>query len=101
MTWTLDALRSRREEILAIARRHGARRVRLFGSVARGDAGPTSDVDLVVEFEPGTSLLDHGALLMELPVALADALGCKVDVVSERGMRERFRARVEAEAVAL
>ena len=97
MTWTLDALRSRRDEILAIARRHGARRVRLFGSVARGDAGPTSDVDLVVDFEPGTSLLDHGALLMDL----SDALGCKVDVVSERGMRERFRARVEAEAVAL
>ena len=97
MTWTLESLRQRRDEILAIAARHGALNVRLFGSVARGDAGPASDVDILVDFEPGRSLLDHGGLLMDLQ----DALGCKVGVVSARGMRERFRARVEPEAVPL
>jgi len=87
----------RRDEILAIARRRGANNVRVFGSVARGEAGPDSDVDLVVDFEPGTSLMDHGGLIMDLQ----DALGCKVDVVSVRGLRERLRKHVNAEAVAL
>jgi predicted nucleotidyltransferase len=94
-SWTLAALREKRDEILAIARRHGARNVRVFGSVARGEAKPDSDVDIVVEFEPGRSLLDQGGLIMDLQ----DALGCKVDVLSARGMRDRLRARVEAEAV--
>ena len=94
---SLEALRARRGEILAIAQRRGAIAVRVFGSVARGEAGPGSDVDLVVEFRPGTSLLDHGGLIMDLQ----EALGCKVDVLSLRGLRERMRARVNAEAVAL
>lgn len=97
MKWTLETLRQRREEILTIARRYGAREIRIFGSVARNEAGPDSDIDLVVEFEPGTSLLDHGGLIMDLQ----DALGCKVDVISARGMQDRLRSRVEAEAVAL
>jgi hypothetical protein len=97
MTWTLEALRRERGRILEIASRHGATRLRVFGSVARGEALPASDVDLVVEFEPGTSLLDHGALIMDLQ----EALGCRVDVVSARGLGERLKSRIEAEAVAL
>jgi predicted nucleotidyltransferase len=97
MRWTLSALRQRRDEILEIARRHGARSVRVFGSIARGEAGPESDVDLVVEYEPGTSLMDHGELIMDLEAAL----GCRVDAVSAGGMGERMRSRVESEAVAL
>lgn len=96
-SWTLEDLRSHREEILAIAGRHRVHGIRVFGSVARGEARPGSDVDLVVEFEPGASLLDHGGLIMDLQ----DALGCKVDIVSARGLRDRLRSRVEAEAVAL
>lgn len=94
---TMDALRAKREEILRLARQWGARDVRVFGSVARGDAGPSSDVDFLVEFEAGRSLLDHGGLLMDLQ----ELLGCEVDVVSEGGMRSRFRDRVLKEAVPL
>jgi len=90
-------LKSRRDEILAIARRHRAVNIRVFGSVARGEAGEGSDVDFVVEFEPGTSLLEHGGLIMDLQ----DTLHCKVDVVSARGMRGRMKSRVEQEAVTL
>ena len=90
-------LREKREEILRIAARHGACRVRLFGSVARGDADPQSDVDVLVDFERGRSLFDHAALMLELEALL----GCKVDVVTERGLRERIRDRVLKEAVAL
>ncbi|MFO7651362.1 MAG: nucleotidyltransferase family protein [bacterium] len=94
---TADDVRARREEILAIAARHGATSVRVFGSVARGDAGHGSDVDVLVEFEPGRSLLDHAALLLELQALL----GCAVDVVTVRGLRPRLREQVLAEAVAL
>jgi len=97
MGWTLETLRQRRDEIIAIAARHGAGNIRVFGSIARGEGGPESDVDLVVEFEIGRSLLDHGGLIMDLQ----DALGCKVDIVSARGLRDRLEARVNAEAVAL
>ena len=96
-TWTLEEIRSRRQRILEIASYWGARRVRLFGSLARGEAGPRSDVDFVVDFEPGRSLLDHGGLLMDLQ----DELGCRIDVVSSRGMQGRFREHVEKEAVEL
>ena len=97
MKWTLEALRQRREEIERIAARWGARKLRVFGSIARGDAGQTSDVDILVEFEPDRSLLDHGGLLMDLQ----EALDCRVDVVDEEGMRPRFRERVMKEAVTL
>ena len=90
-------LREKRQEILSIAARHGARNVRVFGSVARGEAGPESDLDILVDLEPGRSLLDHAALLLDLEAAL----GCKVDVVTERGLRARVREDVLREAVAL
>ena len=62
----LTDLRRRRDEILNVAHNRGARRVRVFGSVARGDAGPGSDIDFLVELEAGRSLLDLGGLLMDL-----------------------------------
>ena len=92
-----NLLKSRREEILSIAARHGARNVRVFGSVARGEDDDKSDIDLLVEFESGRSLLDHAGLWLELQ----DLLGCKVDVVSERGIKPRIRDRVLREAVPL
>ena len=94
---TVTTLRSRRSEILDVARKHGARNVRVFGSVARGDAGPDSDVDILVELEPGRSLLDHAALMLDL----SDLLGCKVDVVSDRALHWYIRDRVLAAAVPL
>jgi hypothetical protein len=93
---TLEGLlKEKREEILRIAAKHGARNVRVFGSVARGEADAQSDIDLLVEFEPDRSLLDHAALWLELQ----DLLGCKVDVVSEGGVKARIRERVLAEAL--
>ena len=93
----IQALRVKREEILQIAEKHGARTVRIFGSVARGEADAASDLDLLVEMEPGRNLLDLGGLLMDLQ----DLLGCRVDIVTEKGLRERIRDRVLREAVAL
>jgi uncharacterized protein len=94
---TRQSLNQYREAILEIARRYGAHDIRIFGSVARGDANEDSDLDLIVRFEPGRSLFDHGGLLMEL----RDLLGVKVDVISEGGMRPRFRRHVEEETVPL
>ena len=90
-------LREKRKEILDLARKHGARSVRIFGSVARGEAGPESDLDFLVEMEPGRTLLDMGGLLMDL----REALGRNVDVVTERGLRSSIRQRVLKEAVPL
>ena len=89
-----EVLRERREEILQIAARHGAHNIRIFGSVVRGEARPDSDVDFLVDMEPGRSLFDMGGLLMDL----RDALGCKVDVVTERGLKRRIRERIIKEA---
>ncbi len=82
------------DAILEIARRHGAHDVKLFGSVARGDATEQSDVDLIVSFEPNRTLMDHAGLIGDLE----DLLGAKVDVIDADGMRPRFRAVVEKEA---
>jgi predicted nucleotidyltransferase len=90
-------LDARRAEILAVAAHHGARNVRVFGSVARGDAGPDSDIDFLVDMEPGRSLFDLGGLLIDLQTLL----GVEVDVVTEKGLRPRIRAEVLQEAVAL
>lgn len=90
-------LAEHRVEILRIAERHGARNVRVFGSVARGEARPDSDLDLLVDLEPGRNLLDLGGLLMDLE----ESLGVQVDVITEKGLRERFRNRVLGEAVAI
>lgn len=92
-----ELLNTKREEILSIAAKHGARNVRVFGSAARGDAGPDSDLDILVDMEPGRSLLDLGGLLMDL----RDLLGREVDVVTERGLKLRIRERVLKEAVPL
>lgn len=90
-------LQSKREEILLTAARHGARNVRIFGSAARGEADEASDLDFLVEMEPGRSLLDLGGLLMDL----RELLGREVDVITERGLKPRIRERVLREAVAL
>ncbi|HEX9374585.1 MAG TPA: nucleotidyltransferase family protein [Roseiflexaceae bacterium] len=90
-------VRMRRSDILRIAERHGAHNVRVFGSVARGEAGPESDVDLLVDLEPGRSLLDLGGLLMDL----YDLLQVPVDVGTEAMLKERIRERVLREAVPL
>lgn len=92
-----EQLKDKREEILAIAAKHGAFNVRLFGSAARGEAGPDSDIDILVELEPGRTLLDHGALLL----ALQDLLERDVDVVTENGLKPRIKDKVLAEAIAL
>lgn len=90
-------LKEKREEILRVCAKYGARNVRVFGSIARGEADEQSDVDLVVEFEPGRGLLDHAALWLELQ----ELLGCRVDVVSDRGLKPRIRERVLREAIPL
>jgi len=94
---TREELLRRRDDIIAAARRYGASDVRIFGSVARGDVTETSDVDLLVRFEPGRTLLDQGGLLMDL----RDLLGIKVDVVSEGALTGRFRRIVRREAISL
>ena len=92
-----EILVNKRKEILDIAVKNGAYNVRIFGSVARGQSEPDSDVDFLVEMEQNRSLLDLGGLLMDLQ----DLLGCKVDVVTEKGLRPRIRDRILREAVPL
>jgi uncharacterized protein len=92
-----ELLKEKRDAILRICAEHGARNVRVFGSVARGEADEHSDIDLLVEFDPGRSLLDHAALWLELQ----DLLGCKLDVLSDRGIKPRIRERVLREAIPL
>ncbi|GIV83929.1 MAG: nucleotidyltransferase [Candidatus Roseilinea sp.] len=92
-----ELLRVKREEILRVCAKYGARNVRVFGSVARGEADEQSDLDLIVDFEPGRSLLDHAGLWLELQ----ELVGAKVDVVSSGGIRPRIRERVLKEAVPL
>ncbi len=92
-----EFVKAKREEILKIAARHGAKKIRVFGSVARGEARADSDIDFLVDMEPGRSLFDLGGLLMDLQ----DLLGRKVDVVTEKGLRSRIRERVIEEAVPL
>ena len=92
-----EFLESRRDDILRVARKHGARNIRVFGSAARGDDAPDSDVDFLVELEPGRSLFDHVALLQELE----DLLGRKVDLVEPEGLHWYIRDKVLAEAVPL
>ena len=95
---TLQELRAtRRDSVLGLAARHGAHNVRVFGSVARGESDPQSDVDFLVDLDPGRTLSDLGGLLMDLE----EALGSPVDVATEKGLRVRVRERVLAEAVPL
>jgi uncharacterized protein len=92
-----ELLRTIREDILRIAAQYGAYNVRIFGSVARGEADSESDIALLVNMEPGRSLLDLCGLLIDLE----ELPGRKVDVVTEKGLRDRIRERVLKEAVAL
>lgn len=94
---SLDELLRRRDAILAAARHHGASQVRVFGSVARGEASATSDIDLLVQMSAGRSLLDLCALGDELE----DLLGRRVDVLTEAAISPHLRARVLAESVPL
>lgn len=91
------ALRDKRSEIIEIGTKHGARNIRVFGSVARGDHGPGSDIDFLVDLEPGRSLFDLGGLLADLQ----ELLDCRVDVVTSSGLKKRMRERVIKEAVPL
>jgi len=97
MPYTTALLRERREDILAAAARHGARKVRVFGSVVRGQAGESSDVDFLVDMGDESTLFDRAALLMEL----RKLLGCEVDVVTAEALKPRVRGRILAEAVPL
>jgi predicted nucleotidyltransferase len=95
---TLDKLRSaRRDEILRLANQRGARDVRVFGSVARGEANESSDLDLLVAWEPGRSLLDHAGLVQDLQ----ELLGVKVHVGTEKSLHWYVRDRILREATPL
>ncbi|WP_017716918.1 nucleotidyltransferase family protein [Kamptonema formosum] len=92
-----ELLKSRREEILQVAVKHGAYNVRIFGSVARGEAGADSDIDFLVELEPQRTLLDYIALIQ----ALEALLGRKIDVAEPETLHECIREQVLREAVPL
>lgn len=92
-----QVLKDKRDDILNAAARYGAYNLRIFGSVARGEAKSDSDIDILVDLEPGRSLLDLGGLLMDLQ----ELLGCNVDVVTENGLRPRIKDRVLREALPL
>jgi predicted nucleotidyltransferase len=95
---SLDTLRSeRRDEILRVAARRGAKNLRVFGSVARGEADENSDLDLLVTWEPGRSLLDHAGLVQDLQ----ELLGVKVHVGTEKSLHWYVRDRILREATPL
>ena len=90
-------LRNKRNEIIKIAANHGAKNLRVFGSVVRGEATPSSDLDLLINLEPGRSLLD----LIAVKQDLEDLLGCTVDVVTENAVSPHIRDQVLKDAVSL
>ena len=92
-----EIVKTKRSDILELAARHGATNVRLFGSVARNEAGPESDLDVLVDLQSGRSLFDLGGLLMDLQ----DLLGCQVHLVTEGALHWYIRDRVLNEAVSL
>lgn len=94
---TLEALRAQRDAILALAARCGAYNVRVFGSVARGDASADSDIDLLVSLREGTTLFELSALWQDLE----ELLGRPVNILSEGGLKPRFRQRIESDIVPL
>jgi predicted nucleotidyltransferase len=89
-----DEIKKRKKEILALAAKYGASDIRVFGSVARDEAGADSDVDFLVSLEQGRSLFDLGGLLMDLQ----SLLHRKVDVVTEKGLHWYIRDRIIREA---
>lgn len=92
-----ELLQAKREDILRTAVRHGAYNVRVFGSVARGEADAESDIDLLIDVEPGRTLFDLSELLLDLQ----DMLGHNIDIVTEKGLHNRIRERVLKEALPL
>lgn len=92
-----ELLRQKREEVLKLAHQHGASRVRVFGSVAKGEDTESSDLDLLVEMEPESDLLDMVAIKQDLE----DLLGCRVHVVTEAAVSPYLREKVLQEAVNL
>ena len=95
---TLEIVRNQyRDQILVTANKRGAKNIRIFGSVARGDERRDSDIDFLVDFEPGRSLFDLAGLWLDLE----KLLGCKVDVISSRGLKPRLASEVLRDAVAL
>jgi predicted nucleotidyltransferase len=94
---SLGRLRQQRDEITRVATRHGARTLRVFGSVARGDEGPGSDVDVLVELDERRGLFDQAALQR----GLGNLLGCPVHVMTVSGLSQadaKARERIEREA---
>ncbi len=90
-----DLLQEKREDILQLAKEYGAYNVRVFGSVARGEADEKSDIDLLVDMQEGRTLFDLGGLLMDLQ----ETLNCKVDVATEKILRDRIKERVLKDAI--
>ena len=90
-------LREKRDDIRAIASRHGAYNVRIFGSVARGEAGPDSDIDFLIDAGPDTSSWFPAGLILDLQ----EVLGKRVEIVTEKALNSHIRDRVLAEAVPL
>jgi len=90
----VELVKDKREEILRISAAHGAKNVRVFGSVARDEAGDESDIDFLVDLEPGRSLLDLGGLLVDLEHLLTR----KVDIVTEKGLHWYLRDKIINEA---
>lgn len=93
----IDELKRKREEILAIAARHGVKAVRVFGSVARGDAGTESDIDFLIEVGGPTTPWFPGGLVADLE----ELLGCRVSVIEADAIREPLRRSILNEAVSL
>ena len=93
----IQRIQIKRSAILHLAQTYGAPNLRIFGSVARGEDTSTSDLDLLIDFEPNRSLFDLGGLAMDLQ----DLLGCPVDIVTEKGLKQRIRTRVMQEAINL
>ena len=93
----MEAVRQRGEEIRRIAAEHGVLRIRVFGSVARGDAGPDSDVDFLVQTGPTTSSWFPAGLILDLE----ELLGRRVEVVTETALNADLREQVPEEAVAV
>ena len=92
-----EALDQNRQAIRDVTARHKAENPRVFGSVARGEDGPDSDLDILVDGLPGMTLFDLGGLQAEME----DLLPCRVDIVSSGGLKERMRERIHAEARAI
>lgn len=90
-------LNEKRDDIRRIAAKHGAHNVRIFGSVVRGEAGPDSDVDFLIDVGPTTSSWFPAGLILDLE----EILGCRVEVVTERALNPHIRDYVLREAVAL